>query len=680
MKFTLRLIAVLFIFSVNAAAQNPGDSVFAGTQIHSININFSQPNYWDSLVYYYGQGNGQYMMAEVIINGVSLDSCGVRLKGNSSYSHPNNKKSFKISFDEYRGNQTWDNMKSVHLNNAYGDPTFMREKMFLDFCRDAGITGPRANYVNLSINTVLFAFYSLVENVDKKFLSTRFGDNSGDLFKSVDGFEGNQLISDFRWYTSVPDSYYTRYELKTDGSTTAYPQLISLLDTLNNGSDLLNGLPQKINLSSLYKGIAADIIFANLDSYINSGRNFYFYFYPATGKLEWIVWDAGLCFGGYGGGVSNFENLNVAYLVSIAQRPLLGKIFSTPALKTQYLNLLCILRQNLFSSARLFPKIDNIYNMIRSYVYADPRKQYTNNQFEINILADLPTGGVGGSNRIPGLKSFITARESNIKTQLVNLGINCNTAINPGDVVINEFAAMNDSILDPAGEAEDWIELYNNTSNVIDLSGMYLSDNYSQPAKWQFPVNTTIDAGGYLIVWADEDSGQTGLHADFKLSSTNGEEIIFSASGLTLLDSISFGPQMLNLTMARIPNGTGSFVKGVPTFNSNNSGTTSIDTDVKNYPALFELGQNYPNPFNPVTTISYSIPPPDVNGADVTLVQLKVYNILGSELATLVNENKTAGTYNLSFNSQKYSLTSGVYFYRLTAGKFTSTKRMILLK
>ncbi len=85
----------------------------------------------------------------------------------------------------------------------------------------------------------------------------------------------------------------------------------------------------------------------------------------------------------------------------------------------------------------------------------------------------------------------------------------------------------------------------------------------------------------------------------------------------------------------------------------------------------FKLEQNYPNPFNPSTTINYSIP-------SSSFTQLKVYDVLGNEVSTLVNEEKIAGTYEVGFNAEK--LTSGVYFYKLTAGSFISTKKMLLLK
>ncbi|MEJ5263087.1 MAG: T9SS type A sorting domain-containing protein [Ignavibacterium sp.] len=103
----------------------------------------------------------------------------------------------------------------------------------------------------------------------------------------------------------------------------------------------------------------------------------------------------------------------------------------------------------------------------------------------------------------------------------------------------------------------------------------------------------------------------------------------------------------------------------------------------------FKLFQNYPNPFNPVTKIRFVIPNEVRNLKDFsshtprndnTLVRLKVYDILGNEVATLINEEKPAGEYEIEFNAAKYNITSGIYFYKLTAGSFTETRKMILMK
>ncbi len=105
----------------------------------------------------------------------------------------------------------------------------------------------------------------------------------------------------------------------------------------------------------------------------------------------------------------------------------------------------------------------------------------------------------------------------------------------------------------------------------------------------------------------------------------------------------------------------------------------------ENIPVTFMLYQNYPNPFNPTTTIKYSIPVGDATRlaigqdfASPTFVNLKIYDALGREIATLVNERKSPGTYAVTFNAE--GLSSGVYYYKIQAGDFAMTRKMILLK
>ncbi len=95
-------------------------------------------------------------------------------------------------------------------------------------------------------------------------------------------------------------------------------------------------------------------------------------------------------------------------------------------------------------------------------------------------------------------------------------------------------------------------------------------------------------------------------------------------------------------------------------------------TEPPQNPGNYSLEQNYPNPFNPSTIISYSVP-------STSLVTIKVYDVLGREVLTLVNENKSAGNYSVQFNASS-KFPSGVYFYRMQAGSFVQTKKLILMK
>jgi len=122
------------------------------------------------------------------------------------------------------------------------------------------------------------------------------------------------------------------------------------------------------------------------------------------------------------------------------------------------------------------------------------------------------------------------------------------------------------------------------------------------------------------------------------------------------------------------------------------SGAVGVE-DEDQIPTEYSLSQNYPNPFNPSTKIKYSIPSVTLSGVEGSLVTLKVYDVLGNEVTTLVNEEKPAGSYEVEFSAD--GLTSGIYFYKLSVvptarrdlvlkdgqtGSFVETKKMIILK
>ncbi len=133
-------------------------------------------------------------------------------------------------------------------------------------------------------------------------------------------------------------------------------------------------------------------------------------------------------------------------------------------------------------------------------------------------------------------------------------------------VLVNEFMASNRSTYaDPQGDMDDWIELYNLEAEQVDLSGYHLTDDLEVPDKWTFPDGTVIEPAGFLLVWADNDEGDEGLHASFKLSA-DGESIgLFAPAehGFTPLNALTYEPQVTDISMARVPDGnqaTGAWV------------------------------------------------------------------------------------------------------------------------
>lgn len=138
-------------------------------------------------------------------------------------------------------------------------------------------------------------------------------------------------------------------------------------------------------------------------------------------------------------------------------------------------------------------------------------------------------------------------------------------------IVINELLPKNQSYgKDQNGQYDDWIELYNPNEENVDLSGYFLSDSKKSPTKWKFPAGTIINKKDYLIVWADKDTLQAGLHTNYKLSS-GGESVILSSPDKKIIDQVEFTATEFQQSFARIPNGTGVFRWGVPTFNGPNN-------------------------------------------------------------------------------------------------------------
>ncbi len=122
----------------------------------------------------------------------------------------------------------------------------------------------------------------------------------------------------------------------------------------------------------------------------------------------------------------------------------------------------------------------------------------------------------------------------------------------PSALRISEFVAKNDSgIRDEASEREDWIELVNTGAVPVSLGGRYLTDDVTNPTKWRIPDGQTLAPGATLLVWADEDSGQGPLHANFKLAAGGEEVALFDVDGKTLLDWFAFGPQQPDMSTGR---------------------------------------------------------------------------------------------------------------------------------
>lgn len=412
------LISLLLAPYSFLAAQQEGDLFFAEGTVHEIRFQFAQPGYWDSLVA--NKPAEIYMKCGVSVDGITYPSTGVRFKGNSSYNNPSVKKPFKIDFEEFVPDQTHDGLKQLSLNNGFKDPTFLREKLTLDFCNRHGIPAPRATFANLFINGERWGLYTVVEDIGKTFLKQRFGNKGGNLYK---GDPHGSLT----WKGWDQTLYEADYELKTNETENDWSGLIAFLNALNNtpAAQLPDSLAARLNLDSWFGYWAAHNLFVNLDSYVGSGHNYYLYQNEDTGLFEMILWDENEAFGNFKMGLNlmQIKNLPFTHIPQpFSQRPLMNRMLQIAAFKQQLADLLCAMLQD-FSVEKMSLRIDSLASLIRPHVQADTKKFYSNSQFEQNLTQDLSTpGGPQGPFEIAGLSSFITARRAALLGQLAPFG------------------------------------------------------------------------------------------------------------------------------------------------------------------------------------------------------------------------------------------------------------------
>lgn len=284
--------------------------------------------------------------------------------------------------------------------------------------------------------------------------------------------------------------------------------------------------------------------------------------------------------------------------------------------------------------------------------------QVMNPTFNAENIADSDGDGIDADNDCDDADATIGAKQvaGTICNDAINItqddqiqsdGCTC-TGIIPATngLVINEIMASNSvTMADQDGEFEDWIELYNNGSSSIDLAGYYLSDNINNLTKWTFPEGATIAANGYVTVWADEDGMQLGLHANFKLSASAESVYLVNPIG-ELIDQINYADQKKDVGFGRNPNGTGDFQKIIPTFNAQNSMTTSIETI-----ALEQIGLTAnPNP----ASHSFNL---TINELTTKERMVIVYNLAGKA----VYETTVLG--NVQIDVSQW--TSGIYIVRV---------------
>jgi len=522
--------------------------LFSDQRVHEIEIEIPYPDWFGELESH--RIDESYVAGIVRIDGAEIDSVGIRFKGNSSYYHPGIKKPFRIKYDEFRPDQTLDGLPSLVLNNNFKDPTHLRETIAYSLMRDiGGQRAARTGFANLRINGELLGFYTVGETVNKTFIQSHVGaGEDGNLWK---GDPHGHL----NWKGDDPAAYYSDYTLETNESLNDWSGLVDFIDALNNTppEELPDSLAERLDVDRWLRHHAVNVATVNLDAYEGTGHNYYVYQKDSDGRFVHIPWDLNEAFGVFSLNLPPWELKWMSPLWRNHEaRPLVDRLLDVELYQEMYLRRMRDLLATYFERDRVADRIDELADLVRPHVYADPNKMYSNDDFEDNLEYDIGFG----PGLVFGLKSFLAARHGAIQPIL-------DAELGTQYLFINEILADNETtVADELGDYDDYVELYNGAGQTVSLEGFGLSDDHRDPFRWTLPATASVAPGERLMLWLDGEPEQGELHAPFSLSAAGEELFLFDAGG-ALVDFMVFDAQQTDIAHARFSDAS-SWVGALP--------------------------------------------------------------------------------------------------------------------
>jgi hypothetical protein len=415
--------------------------LFEGDTVHEMRLYFDSPDWYQQLrTNFEGKTNPDYAEVRFVWGDIEMDRAGVRFKGNSSYrTYPTNKKSFKIKTNEFVKGRRIQNVDTIHLNNAFKDPSMVREKIYYEIARAAGLKAPRVSYAALYVNDEYWGLYFVTEDVDGEFLENHIGDGEkGNLYK---GDPSGTL----QWRGRDAAPYKQSFEKENNEAADDWTDLIALVDVLNNipPEHLRERIEAVLDVESALTLLALDAATVNLDSYIGSGHNYYLYHRKSDDRFALMPWDPNEAFGVFDMGIplADLPSLPLFFsprpmlmpggqpLPPNAQlpRPLAQKLWQVEEYRERYLARIRDLIEGPASPDALRERMETLRAMIEPWVEQERRSMFTVDEFRRALEENIQTGSAGPPPPgtpptprflIPGLMPFVRARAANILEQL----------------------------------------------------------------------------------------------------------------------------------------------------------------------------------------------------------------------------------------------------------------------
>jgi hypothetical protein len=386
----------------------PLETIFVSDRVLTLTITISDEDWAASVD---APLDEQFYPATIDFAGHVVENVAVRTKGNSSLSSVamtgNHRFPFKVDLNYYDDNLDLFGFVKFNLNNGFKDPSFMRESIAYGLSRDFGVPAPRTTYVDLTVNEEHLGLYTLIEQVDGDFLEEHFEDGEGDCYKP-EGSTGNLGY----WGDDI--SSYPGMELTTNEDSSDHSAFLNFANIFN--LEDLSEIPTVLDVDSALRYLAINTLLTNLDSYIGTGHNYYFY--EDLGVFYVLLWDMNEAFGQFPCSCDR-EGL-VGFLIDdptcgpLSSKPLVERLFQVPAYVDTYYDYLQELIDGLFSPAAMAERINVTSELIGAYVEADSTTDYSLSDFESAIAYQDIAGAIG-------LMAFVEERGLNIQEQLDGL-------------------------------------------------------------------------------------------------------------------------------------------------------------------------------------------------------------------------------------------------------------------
>jgi len=349
-----------------------------------------------------------------------VSEVGVRLRGNTSLFAQ--KKSFKISFNEFDENQKYQGVRKLNLRGSHNDPTMVREHLFGHVWRSMGLPDRRSAFVRLYINGAYKGLYTNMEELDKAWLKSVYGDNDGNLYKCTWPANLAYLGPNPSAYQQVMHDAETRaYELVTNETEDDYSRLAALVTALNQPvtSSFPEQLEQILNVSQVLKAFAIDIVTGNWDDYFYNKNNYYLYDNPVSGRFEFITFDTDNTFGVDWLGKDWTTRNCLAWHNNSEPRPLATKLLAVPEYKSKFIHYLDSLTRYIVHPDSIFPRI-NTYEALITEAAAEDTYRTLDYGYDLNDFHAGFDQTVDGHTPY-GIKPFLIQRSIRTKSQIAGL-------------------------------------------------------------------------------------------------------------------------------------------------------------------------------------------------------------------------------------------------------------------